>query len=111
MTHAVTLVADHKGMSLPKAVGDEYVVDAIVNITAYVQGGIPLLASELGLSSLHCICVTGVEEIGQSARAVVDTDGAYESGTSVKLILSIGSAQLSGTSDEGMVRVRVWGNL
>ena len=111
MTHIVTLVADHKGQKLPKAVGDEYVVDAIVNITAYVQGGIPLLASELGLSTLHCICVTGVEEIGQSARAVVSAAGAYESGVSVKLILSTGAAQLAGTSDEGMVRVRAWGNL
>ena len=111
MTHVVTLVADHKGVTAPKVVGDEYVVDAIVNITAYVQGGITLTAASLGLSSLHCVLVTGVEEIGHSARAVISTAGAYESGTSAKLILSTGSAQQSGTGDEGMVRVRVYGNL
>ena len=111
MTHAVTLVADHKGITAPKVVCDEYVVDAIVNITAYVQGGITLTAASLGLSSLHCVVVTGVEEIGHSARALISTAGAYESGTSAKLILSTGSAQQSGTGDEGMVRVRVYGNL
>ena len=55
--------------------------------------------------------MTGVEEIGHSARADISTAGAYESGTSAKLILSTGSAQQSGTGDEGMVRVRVYGNL
>jgi len=111
MAHAVTLLADHKGMTTPKAVGDEYVVDATIEVENYVQGGITVTAASLGLSSLHCVCVTGMEEIGQGARAVISITGLYESNTSVKLILSTGSAQLAGTSDEGMVRVRVWGNL
>ena len=111
MAHSVTLLADHKGLTAPKVAGDEYLVDATINITAYVQGGVTVTAASLGLSSLHCVLVTGVEEIGQSARAVVSTAGAYESGTSFKLILSTGSAQLAGTADEGMVRVRVYGNL
>lgn len=111
MAHTVTLIADHKGFAAPKVSGDEYVVDAHINITAYVQGGITVTASSLGLSSLHCVLVTGMEEIGQTARPIVSTTGAYESGTSFKLILSTGSAELSGTADEGMVRVRVYGNL
>ena len=111
MAHSVALVADHKGVTAQKVAGDEYLVDATINITAYVQGGVTVTAASLGLSSLHCVLVTGVEEIGHSARAVISTAGAYESGTSFKLILSTGAAQQSGTGDEGMVRVRVYGNL
>lgn len=35
MTHTVTLLADHKGFTKPKVVGDEYLVRAKINITAY----------------------------------------------------------------------------
>ena len=109
MTHVVTILADHKGFTAPHVSGDEYYVDAIVNITAYVQGGVTVTGASLGLSTINQMLVTGIEEIGQSARAVISTLGAYESGSSVKLILSTGSAQLSGTADEGMVRIRAYG--
>ena len=112
MTHSVRLVADHKGYTKPKVVGDEYVVDAAIDITAYVQGGVTVTAASLGLSSISAVLVTGVEEIGHSARAVSTAEsGAYESTSSFKLILSTGSAQQSGTGNEGTVRVRVYGNL
>ena len=111
MTHTVTLLADHKGFTKPRVNGDEYMVDAIINISAYVQGGITLTATQVGLSQITQIMITGVEEIGHSARAVVSTSGGYESSSSVKLILSTGSAQQSGTGDEGIVRVRVFGLL
>ena len=52
-----------------------------------------------------------MEEIGHDARAIVAEGGGYESGSSFKLILSTGTAAQSGTSDEGSVRVRVYGNL
>ena len=48
--------ADHKGVTAPKVAGDEYVVDAIVNITAYVQGGITLTAAELSVFPTLCSC-------------------------------------------------------
>ena len=86
MAHTVSLLADHKGFTKPKAVGDEYMVDAIVNITNYVQGGITLTAASVGLSQITQLIVTGVEEIGQSARAVVSNTGAYESIDSVKIM-------------------------
>jgi hypothetical protein len=35
MAHTVTLIADHKGFTKPKVVGDEYRVRARVNITTY----------------------------------------------------------------------------
>ena len=111
MAHTVTLLADHKGYTKPKANGDEYQVDALINITNYVSGGITLTATEVGLSQITQVMVTGVEEIGHSARAVISSAGAYESVSSVKIILSTGSAQQSGTADEGMIRVRVFGLL
>ena len=60
MAHTVTLIADHKGYTKPKVVGDEYVVDAFVDITSYTANGEEILASSLGLSSISCVCVTGV---------------------------------------------------
>lgn len=112
MAHTVTLIADHKGITAPRVSGDEYVVDAALDITAYVAGGIVVTASSLGLSTITAAFVTGVEEIGHSARAVATAEtGLYESSSSFKLILSTGSAQQSGTGNEGTVRVRVYGNL
>jgi len=111
LAHTVTLLEDHKGMTTPKVMGDEYVVDAIINITNYVQDGITITASSLGLATITQVLVTGVEEIGHSARAVIDTDGAYASDSSFLLILSTGSAQQAGTADEGTVRLRVFGLL
>ena len=111
MTHAVTMLADHKGMTTPRLHGDEYRVDASINIQAYVQGGVTVTAASLGLSRINAVLVTGCEELTHTASAVLDTDGAYLSGTSFKLALIAGSAQQSGTTDEGMVRVRVYGIL
>ena len=112
MAHTVTLIADHKGITAPRVSGDEYVVDAALDITAYVAGGIVVTASSLGLSTITAAFVTGVEEIGHSARAVATAEtGLYESSSSFKLILSTGSAQQSGTGNEGTGRVRVYGNL
>ena len=93
MAHTVTLIADHKGITAPRVSGDEYVVDAALDITAYVAGGIVVTASSLGLSTITAAFVTGVEEIGHSARAVATAEtGLYESSSSFKLILSTGSA-------------------
>tara|TARA_R100000406_G_scaffold84763_2_gene67897 strand:- start:1608 stop:1946 length:339 start_codon:yes stop_codon:yes gene_type:complete len=112
MTHTTTIIADHKGFTAPRVSGDEYFVDFVVDITAYVQNGITINASDLGLGSINLALVTGVEEIGHSARAVITAEtGAYESASSFKLILSTGSAQQSGTGNEGSVRLRVYGNL
>ena len=111
MTHVVTLLADHKGMTTPRVHGDEYLVDASVNITAYVAGGVTVTAASLGLSRINTVLVTGCEELTHTASAVLLTTGAYLTGTSFKLALNVGATQLSGTGDEGMVRVRVYGLL
>tara|TARA_R100000278_G_scaffold123273_1_gene112572 strand:+ start:6140 stop:6475 length:336 start_codon:yes stop_codon:yes gene_type:complete len=111
VTHTVTIVADHKGFTTPRVSGDEYFVDANINITAYVQNGITVTASSLGLGSITAVLVTGVEEETHTAQAVLTSAGDYLSTTTFKLLLNAGNAEQSGTSDEGMVRVRVYGNL
>jgi len=111
MTHVVKLLGDHKGMTTPRVHGDEYLVDASVNITAYVQGGVTVTAASLGLSRINTVLVTGCEEVTHSASVVVGTAGAYLTGTSFKLALMVGAAQQSGVGDEGMVRLRVYGIL
>ena len=84
-------------------------VDAIINITAYIQNGITVTGGSLGLSTINQVMVTGVEEETHMAQAVLSTAGAYESSSSFKLLLNAGNAEQSGTADEGMVRVRAYG--
>tara|TARA_R110000803_G_scaffold38028_3_gene82110 strand:- start:1818 stop:2183 length:366 start_codon:yes stop_codon:yes gene_type:complete len=121
MTHTVTLLADHKGYTKPRANGDEYMVDALINITAYVQGGIVVTASSLGLTSLTQVHLAGDEELGQVPYISITSLGNYANyaagppvinvDSQFTLILSTGAAQLGGTGDEGMVRVRAYGIL
>lgn len=90
--------------------GDEYFVDALVNIDAYVQGGIVVTAASLGLSSITQAFCGGIEEaVSQVPQILITTAGAYTSSSSLTIILHSGTAQLSGVADEGMVRLRVYG--
>ena len=109
MAHTITLLEDHKGYTRPRVAGDEYFVDALVNITAYVQGGVTITAASLGLSEITQVMVTGAEQLTHSAHAVLSATGAYESTSSFKLVLVDGPTQTAGTGDEGMVRIRAYG--
>lgn len=46
MTHTVTLISDHKGFAIPKALGDEYVALGSCNITDYRTGTTGTAASQ-----------------------------------------------------------------
>ena len=35
LAYSVTLLADHKGIAVPKVHGDEYYVDAIIDVTSF----------------------------------------------------------------------------
>ncbi len=61
MAATITILSDHKGVSRPSVSGDEYVVDAKVNITAYEAGGVTVNASDVGLSRVTCVSITGQE--------------------------------------------------
>ena len=111
MAHTVTLIEDHKGFTRPRVSGDEYFVDAHINITAYVAGGVTVTASSLGLATINSAMVTGQEALDYVAVVRVENTGAYNSASQFKLALTQGVAEQGGTGDEGMVRVRVYGNI
>ena len=52
MAHTTTRLADHKGFTRPRVKGDEYTIDAEINISSYTTGGEVIPASELGLSRI-----------------------------------------------------------
>ena len=60
-THTVSIIADHKGSTAPRVSGDEYFVDVCVDSTNLPSGGVTVLASECGLSTVTCVTVTGAE--------------------------------------------------
>lgn len=111
MAHTVTILADHKGFTRPRVSGDEYFTDVIVNITAYVAGGVTVTASSCALSTITQVMVTGQEGLDNNALVVVSSAGEYESSSSFKLALNQGLTEQAGTGDEGIVRLRVFGNL
>ena len=116
MAYTVTLLADHKGQTRPKVSGDEYFVDANIEITSYTEDGEIITASSLGLSTINAAMITGAETASGVAlqRFVVElsTTGAYESASSFSLVgTTASSGAESGNSDLGFVRVRVYGNI
>ena len=123
MAHTTTILADHKGMTTPKVSGDEYYVDANIEITNYDEDGEAITAAELGLSRINAVMITGCEVASGVAlqRFVVElsdgttgggVDGEYESGTSFALVGTVASTGAeSANGDLGFVRVRVYGIL
>ena len=59
---AVTILADHKGMTTPKVSGDEYYVGAVIDLdtdnTDY-DDGILVEGADLGLSRINAVMITG----------------------------------------------------
>ena len=116
MASTVAIVADHRGVARPKVVGDEYVVNATVNITSYPTGGETVNAADLGLSTITAVTLCGAEQnIGNTGFIYalnISTAGEYASASSFTVVLTNldgTNAQATNTTDVGMIRVRVWG--
>jgi len=60
LAHTVTLVANHKGFTRPRVLGDEYVVDASIDINTYTTGGVVITAASLGLKTINCAFITRI---------------------------------------------------
>jgi len=111
----VAILADHKGHKVPRAVGDEYVVDALVDVGSIVAAGSVIPAADFGLSTITCATITGYDNAnGLLPQIECSATGDYESLTSIALMFT----SLDGTNDSladdgngGSVRLRVWGNL
>jgi hypothetical protein len=115
VAHTVTVLADHKGITRPKVVGDEYVVNASLLVTTAASGGEVVTATSLGLSSISCVSITGVSVPATHQVAVeITAAGAYESSSSFALLFTANdgtNAAADGDITDTTVRVRVWGNL
>lgn len=112
MAVVVTLLTDHKGASRPRVTGDEYMVDALIDMGTYASGGLEVSASDLGLATIHQVVVTGQDSVIAFVVPEVSATGAYEGSTSFKLNTIIGASGANtegGSVDYGSVRVRVYG--
>lgn len=113
--HTTVLLADHKGVARPKVCGDEYVVDAVVDVTSVLAAGSVIPASDFGLSTIHCATITGFDGAnGIQPQIECSATGAYESVSVVALMftsLDGTNATVADDANGGSVRLRVWGNL
>ena len=118
MAHTVTLLADHKGVSAPKVVGYEYVVDAVVDITSYTANGEQISASSLGLSTITCVLVSGisvdtisggyaVSMIAPEVLSGAANGGKYAAASSTEFQIHAPAA--SNTDNIGEIRIRAYG--
>ena len=123
MAHNTLILPNAKGFTRPRVVGDEYVVDAVIEVYSYTASGESITASELGLSSITAVMVVGTLNPATVAIAGVDfTDatnmGNYASSSSflLRLFAEDGTTKLltelagaSTDADDAPVRVRVYG--
>ena len=114
--HTVTLLADHKGNTRPKAIGDEYVVDALVDVTSHLAAGAVITAGELGLKTIHCATICGSEGANAHVPSILTSaTGAYASTTTTALMFTALDGTNATVANDGdpacAVRLRVWGNL
>ena len=116
MTHTVSILEDHKGITAPRVSGDEYFVDAVIDITSYTANGETILGSSLGLGRINAVIVTGVSTdtiSGGYSVSVISAEtgagqaqgGKYLSGSSFQI-----NVPAAGNTDNvGEIRVRVYG--
>ena len=120
MTHTVTILADHKGATTPRVSGDEYFVDAVIDITSYTANGEVIAASSFGLKVLNCVVVSGISidtisggyAVSMIAPEIIS--GAANGGkysASAQNQVQIVAPAASNTDNIGEIRVRAYGLL
>jgi hypothetical protein len=118
VAHTVTLLADHKGVAAPRVVGDEYVVDAVIDITSYTANGEQISASSLGLSTITCVLVSGISVdtiSGGYAVSMITPEvlsgaangGKYAANSNTEFQIHAPAA--SNTDNIGEIRIRAYG--
>ena len=86
MTHTVTFIEDHKGLSRAKVVGDEYLVRAKVNVTAYRDAE-----------------VTSTVNLANSGETITYASGTALTQPAVGRHITIGSAATGGNDGVKLV--------
>ena len=114
----VCLLADHKGYTKPRVNGDEYMVDALLDVSTYDASGVVLNASNFGLSTITAVSHTGTSNVKfYPTFSISGTDGSYTSADSFTLFiidaLQATPAEVAdgGTHSGMQFRLRVFGNL
>jgi len=121
MTHTVNLIGNHKGITAPRVMGDEYVVDAYLDITSYTANGETITASSLGLTTVSCVVISGISVDTISGGYAISlitpeiasgaTDGGkYKVGGSATEF-QITAPAASNTDNIGEIRIRAWGQI
>tara|TARA_R110000751_G_scaffold300824_1_gene412779 strand:+ start:248 stop:628 length:381 start_codon:yes stop_codon:yes gene_type:complete len=121
----ITAVADHKGNSYPKVMGDEYVVDCFVKMTVYHTADV-INASDVGLKTITAATITGttggVSDGSMASGAYIQVPtaniatGLYTSTSSIKIVLfdNDGTCAVLANAtnmDDMTFRLRIWGNI
>ena len=116
--YTVALLENHKGVSTPRVMGDEYFVDALIDVSTYDASGVVFSATNFGLSSISAVTLTGTSNVKFYPTFVVSgTDGSYtSSSTFTMLIVDALQATPAEVGDGGthsgmQFRLRVFGNL
>jgi hypothetical protein len=104
MTHTVTVLADHKGFTGPKVSGDEYYVDAVIDVTSYAASQItPTVTFAAGttnnITGDTLEGVTSGQEITIASAATSSNSGAHN-GTFI-VLAGASSAQFTLTNLDG----------
>lgn len=118
MAHTTTLLENHKGFTRSAVAGDEYRVDAVIDITSYTSGGEEITASELGLSSINAAMITGQETATLFFGIEVSSAGAYATNAiQIKVTNLVDGVEptpesiAEATGDTNSVRIRVFGTI
>mgnify|MGYP003136620143 len=116
----VTILADHNGYARPRVSGSEYVVDATIDIDPHVAAGFPIEASDLGLSTITAVHITGVEQfdsflpqilIGASDGSYLAADGSSSTSSFQIVVTDLdgSNASASDADNVGRIRIRAYG--
>jgi hypothetical protein len=117
----ITILADHKGITRPKVVGDEYVVDCIVKMTVYHDADV-INASDVGLSTITAACITGQSTASNDCKtgAFIEVTnvvtGDYTSASSIKIFCYDNDGDCTEYADatnfdDVAFRLRIWGTI
>jgi len=114
--YTVAILEDHKGHTGPKVSGDEYYVDALIDVSTYDASGVVLSASDFGLTKINTVHHTGTSNVLFYPTFVVSgTTGLYTSTSTVTMLLvqalqATPAEVADGGTHSGMqMRVRVYG--
>ena len=116
--YTVAILADRKGVAKPRVNGDEYQVDALLDVSTYDASGVVLSASDFGLSTITSVCHTGTSNVLFYPTFVVSgTTGLYTSESTVTMLivqaLQATPAEVAdgGTHSGMQFTLRVWGQI